>query len=221
MAEPKPFASLSAGLLASKGGARPAMRRQAHLPMDNHNGHDDLGWNDMGYDVDPHDGGHGVGLSVSRGLSPMAPSIHDELNAAADHANVQPLHENVTAAVHQAEPEVRLQQHAIEQALSPDVVETPVAEVPVAELAVVAPVAVAMVPRRKASTRARAGSRGNFAFTLRLDPQRHLRLRLASAANNQSTQQIMIALVDDFLANLPEIEAFAAKLPASKRAANQ
>lgn len=209
MAEPKPFASLSAGLLASKGGARPAMRRQAHLPMDGNAVHDDLGWNDMGYDVDPHDGGHDVGLSASRGLSPMAPSVHDELNAAVEHAIVQPLNDNVIAPVHQAEPEVRLQQQAIEQALSPDVT----------ELAAVVPVAVARAPRRNVSPRARAGSRGNFAFTLRLDPQRHLRLRLASAANNQSTQQIMIALVDDFLANLPEIEAFAAGLPTSKRTA--
>ena len=56
MGEPKPPASLSAGLLARKGGARPAMRRQplgsGPAPM-NPGGYDDLGWNDMGYDVDP------------------------------------------------------------------------------------------------------------------------------------------------------------------------
>ena len=56
MGEPKPLASLSAGLLARKGGARPAMRRQplgsGPAPMGGM-GYDDLGWNDMGYDVDP------------------------------------------------------------------------------------------------------------------------------------------------------------------------
>src|SRR3546814_15391568 len=56
MGEPKPLASLSAGLLARKGGARPAMRRQplgsGPAPL-NSGGYDDLGWNDMGYDVDP------------------------------------------------------------------------------------------------------------------------------------------------------------------------
>src|SRR3546814_20366527 len=56
MGEPKPLASLSAGLLARKGGARPAMRRQplgsGPAPL-NTGGYDDLGWNDMGYDVDP------------------------------------------------------------------------------------------------------------------------------------------------------------------------
>ena len=60
MGEPKPLASLSAGLLARKGGARPAMRRQplgsGPAPM-NSMGYDDLGWNDMGYDVDPDQSG--------------------------------------------------------------------------------------------------------------------------------------------------------------------
>src|SRR5690606_6358182 len=56
MGEPKPLASLSAGLLARKGAARPAMRRQplgsGPAPLVQP-GYDDLGWNDMGYDVDP------------------------------------------------------------------------------------------------------------------------------------------------------------------------
>src|SRR3546814_14511451 len=66
MGEPKPFASLTSGLLARKGDAKPAMRRQnignpGGLAM----GHEDLGWNDMGEDG---------GLSASgpfSGLSPM------------------------------------------------------------------------------------------------------------------------------------------------------
>jgi hypothetical protein len=60
MTEAKPFASLSSTLLARKGSARPAMRPQIQLtsrpvkfalsarcaPHE-----DDLGWNDMGYDL--------------------------------------------------------------------------------------------------------------------------------------------------------------------------
>lgn len=60
MGEPKPLASLSAGLLARKGGARPAMRRQplgSGPAPTNAAGYDDLGWNDMGYDVDPDQSG--------------------------------------------------------------------------------------------------------------------------------------------------------------------
>ncbi len=45
----KPFASLSSGLLASKGQARPAMRSQGFGGFGGINqGLDDLGWNDMG-----------------------------------------------------------------------------------------------------------------------------------------------------------------------------
>ena len=40
--EPKPFASLSPGLLARKGAAKPAMRPQVFSSM---NVQDDLGWN--------------------------------------------------------------------------------------------------------------------------------------------------------------------------------
>ncbi|ANI76857.1 MULTISPECIES: hypothetical protein [Sphingobium] len=54
MAEPKPLASLTSGLLARKGAAQPAMRRpvmgfgrQANAALMQ----DDLGWNDMGFDV--------------------------------------------------------------------------------------------------------------------------------------------------------------------------
>ena len=50
MAEAKPFASLSSGLLARKGNAKPAMRPQGFgqgLSLE------DLGWNDMGYGQPP------------------------------------------------------------------------------------------------------------------------------------------------------------------------
>ncbi|MEQ1687198.1 MAG: hypothetical protein ABL874_01345 [Sphingopyxis sp.] len=230
MAEPKPFASLSAGLLASKGGARPAMRRQAQLPTEHHNGHDDLGWNDMGYDADPQDqdSAHDVGLAATRGLSPMAPSLQDKLCAAIESANAQSPEGDAAHGDALAVPEVHLQQQALEQALSPAV---PVAAAPApapilapapdaSETVVAMPEMHARAVRKSTAPRARAGSRGNFAFTLRLDPERHLRLRLASAAHNQSTQQILVALVDDYLADQPEITAFAAQLPASKRTAH-
>ena len=56
MTENRPFASLSSSLLARKGAARPAMRRPAvHSPLNSTSVHDDLGWNDMGYDVDPQE----------------------------------------------------------------------------------------------------------------------------------------------------------------------
>ena len=47
--EPKPFASLSSGLLARKGGARPAMRPQGFGQIGGNL--EDLGWNDMGFEA--------------------------------------------------------------------------------------------------------------------------------------------------------------------------
>ena len=46
MAETKPFASLSSGLLARKGAAKPAMRPQGFASFGS--SLEDLGWNDMG-----------------------------------------------------------------------------------------------------------------------------------------------------------------------------
>lgn len=279
MAEPKPLASLSAGLLARKGAARPAMRRQAQAHglnggMAGFGNQDDLGWNDMGYDVDPHDNALDHGRSVDHGLSPMSsaqlphqhvtsdslPDALDALGEAVDrvmpgHApapqqtsTVQSFDARINVPEQAEPPAVREQQARIEQALvAPESVVEPVVEVarePVADTSIIAPVAapvqpapVAAVaapipapiiaptvaapiapsaPSRAPSPRVRAGTRGNFAFTLRLDPERHLRLRLASATTNRSAQQIIIQLVDDYLADLPEIDAFAAQVPASK-----
>ncbi len=49
MRDSKAFASLSSGLLARKGQARPAMRPQGFTHA--MGAQDDLGWNDMGHDV--------------------------------------------------------------------------------------------------------------------------------------------------------------------------
>jgi hypothetical protein len=218
MAEPKPLASLSAGLLARKGGARPAMRRQAQLPAPGEQrftSADDLGWNDMGYDVDPHsaDDGH---RSNAHGLSPMAslntPDSFDGdakaiIEAAATdigHAPApQPIAPHIDPQQPASKPEV-LRQH---DRIAREIAVPPAPSSPAAVQA--APVAVV----RKGKTRAQAGSRGNFAFTLRLDPDRHLRLRLASATKNKSVQQILIGLVDDYLNDQPHIAAFAAEYP--------
>src|SRR5690606_4531313 len=50
------------------------------------------------------------------------------------------------------------------------------------------------------------------AFTLRLDAQRHLKLRLASTIRNRSAQQLVTQALDKFLAEIPEIEALAARV---------
>ena len=54
------------------------------------------------------------------------------------------------------------------------------------------------------------------AFTLRLDTDRHLRLRLASAVTGQSSQQLVIAALDAFLETLPEVTELAEQVPATR-----
>lgn len=50
------------------------------------------------------------------------------------------------------------------------------------------------------------------AFTLRIDAERHLKLRLASTISNQSAQKIVIEALDRFLGEMPELESLAAEV---------
>lgn len=54
------------------------------------------------------------------------------------------------------------------------------------------------------------------AFTLRLDSERHLKLRLACVTGNRSAQQIVIEALDRLIADLPEVAELAAKVRKSR-----
>ncbi len=62
-------------------------------------------------------------------------------------------------------------------------------------------------PRGSASARERRA-----AFTLRLDAERHLRLRLAATIDGRSAQQIVTEALDRLLADIPEVEALALRI---------
>ena len=64
--------------------------------------------------------------------------------------------------------------------------------------------------------RAVAAKPSKAAFTLRLDTDRHLRLRLASAVTNRSAQQIVTEALDAFLNSQPEVEALARQIGPGK-----
>jgi hypothetical protein len=53
--------------------------------------------------------------------------------------------------------------------------------------------------------RAAPGSKGKAAFTLRLDPDRHLQLRLACAVAHKSAQMLVIQALDAFLETQPGV----------------
>lgn len=50
------------------------------------------------------------------------------------------------------------------------------------------------------------------AFTLRLDQERHLKLRLACTVRGRSAQQIVTDALDNLLAQMPEIDSIAAQV---------
>ena len=167
----KPLASLSSGLLARKGGARPAMRPQGFAPLANAaQALEDLGWNDMGPPETPE-------------------PVRDTAPA------VQP----APAAAPTPVPQVLVEREALAQEF----------EAP----AIARPVSVATATRLRRETAHVTKS----AFTLRLDQERHLRLRLASALTGKSAQALVTQALDQFPTSLPEVEALVGQLPPAKR----
>ena len=208
MNEAKPFASLSSGLLARKGAARPAMKPQGFGQMGGGN-LEDLGWNDMGFEppkpaAAPRDEDHDAfGDDIVEhphahptGLTPVGSPVHDQqaeiVHRFSDGEEEQPEEEfDETAELYQPGT------HA-----EPAVEALPVAAVAAAQKP---------IPRRAAKPRAQPGSKGKAAFTLRLDPERHLKLRLACAVDGRSAQQIVTDALDQFMAAVPELDALAQK----------
>jgi hypothetical protein len=184
MPEPKPLASLTAGLLARKGAARPAMRPQL-LPQDSQPGRvlsadlppptpaeeawHDLGWNDMGL-AEPGPGEAAAAADIAADAAPAKP------------AAVIPITPATAVIADPAEPPVRRQQAAITRTVARDA-------------------------RRSALAEGRRA-----AFTLRLDAERHLRLRLACTLGNQSAQQVVTEALDRLLGDLPELDGLAAQV---------
>ena len=194
--EPKPFASLSSGLLARKGAARPAMKPQGFGQMGGGN-LEDLGWNDMGFEppkptaADRDETHDAFGEQIDdeprahpTGLTPVQSPVHTQHAEIADRLGVEESEEEIDETAEPYEGE----------------------SAPVAVIKAPAP-----QPRRASKPRAAPGSKGKAAFTLRLDPERHLKLRLACAVGGRSAQQLVTDAVDRLLASMPELEPMAEK----------
>lgn len=78
------------------------------------------------------------------------------------------------------------------------------------------PVAIARRPISVREPRAEGSVRGKAAFTLRLDPLRHLKLRLACAVTGRSAQQLVTLALDEMLASMPELDAMAERAPGER-----
>lgn len=185
----KPLASLSSSLLARKGQARPAMRPQGFLQM-NTGPQEDLGWNDMGEDFRPAP----YVAPVGEAYEAPKPAVLRQIEA---------LDEQLAAPAPQAAPEPDVGP----EFEAPVLAARPMKREPVLKHApAVTEGALARVVRQVAA------KKGKAAFTLRLDQERHLRLRLASAVTGRSAQQLVTEALDQYLESLEGIEALASQI---------
>lgn len=209
MSDPKPLASLSSSLLARKGGAKPAMRRQGYTNFPDHSSehdgeiHEDLGWDDMGYDVDPDHDAHPI-EHVHNPLAGAIPNpgaaVRQQQEEIAAKLGVMPSNERPNETVEE------------EPAGAPVPLST---SQPLAEKSSVLEAAriqkgEAKKPRPATKSRTR---KAKTAFTLRLDPERHLKLRLATAVKNISAQQLVTKAVDEYFMSIPELDDLAERVP--------
>jgi hypothetical protein len=225
--EPKPFASLSSGLLARKGAARPAMRPQGFGQVAGNL--EDLGWNDMGFEPPkpastPRDETHdGFGDDIVEhprsvhptGLTPIGSPVHtqqaeieDRLKTEDEDAEDGLKTQDGTEAedllkTDDSEEEFDETAEPYDPEAQPEVV--------LPTLVPVAPSVPHSTPKRVPTARAAPGSKAKAAFTLRLDKERHLKLRLACAVDGRSAQQIVTDALDQLLAQMPELGTLAAK----------
>lgn len=225
MTQTRPTASLNGQLLARKGGARPAMRPQmqplkrepATDSKEDHDPLEDLGWNDMGeHNEEARNGSDYLPLTPA----PRNVEAEGEAKADDDAAEAQ-LARNARAIAeamdHPAEPAPRPVTET-----KPEVVRQ--REAIVTRLDTARPKAdndrivqdnSALLREKTRTTDAQPKkAKGNrrAAFTLRLDSERHLKLRLACTIRNRSAQQLVTEALDQLLGNMSDLETLAAQV---------
>jgi len=221
MSEPG-FASLGPSLLARKGGAKPAMRPQvAPLVTDAVADEqlEDLGWNDMGHDdeggadvvpihgdIAPEGDTEGLGPIVRRQQRRLEERVlADAVMTGAGHDDEE--YDEEDEAVYgesfdvdyddEDEEEEGDESAMLYAPLAPAAFEQPAAPAPVAKRAA----KKARVPAVQSGRRA--------AFTLRLDAERHLKLRLAATVQGVSAQVLVTEALDRLLAEYDDLDVIA------------
>ncbi|MEM7689053.1 MAG: hypothetical protein AAF291_08520 [Pseudomonadota bacterium] len=210
------FASLGPTLLARKGGAKPAMRPQlTPLPDDlsemaalAEEQLEDLGWNDMGADTD----GENVARTQAETPAPLLstkPStgkVQDVAQDTQSSADVVPLnaHKDRRTAANEDTldpldadgPVVRSQQKRLARRVLAD--------------ANAAPATGSKAATKSAKPRTKTGRRA--AFTLRLDTERHLKLRLAATMKGVSAQSLVTEALDAMLSRIEELDTLVERM---------
>ncbi len=175
-------------------------------------GLEDLGWNDMGFEPlkaakAPRDETHdGFGDDVVEhprghptGLTPVQSPVHTQRAEIAGRFSADAADEPEAAELEETtEIDEPAEHYEVEPKPAPKPVPVKVAATPVP------------APPRAQRPRSAPGSKSKAAFTLRLDPGRHLKLRLACAVNGSSAQQLVTTALDQLLEHMPELDAMAA-----------
>lgn len=232
------FASLGPSLLARKGGAKPAMRPQvAPLVADEaeiaalaDEQLEDLGWNDMGHEqgADGEYADHGGGADVV--------PIHGDISPDMDSAGPGPivrrqqrrLEERVLADAAMTGPDDHEEEYDEEdepvyggafdgtdyedEEEEEDEDQGRVLYAPLAPVAFEHPVAAPARAFKRAANTARVPavqSGRRAAFTLRLDADRHLKLRLAATMQGVSAQALVTEALDRLLAEYDGLDVIA------------
>ena len=217
------FASLGPTLLARKGGAKPAMRPQltplAQSPEEMaalaEEQLEDLGWNDMGEDAGEESSDHYGGADIV----PILPTLSDS-HAQADENPVvtrspvvrrqqKQLLDRVLAdaAMDGSDGELGEEEEDLSARYFEEAEDAGETEDAGAEEQVSGP-----RQRRKLQKVAARAAGKRAAFTLRLDTERHLKLRLAATMQGVSAQALVTEALDAMLAEFEELDALAARM---------
>jgi hypothetical protein len=181
------FASLSPTLLARKGGAKPAMRPQRAAAL-----------------------GQLTGPAAAANLEDLGWNDMGE-----DDAPRQAEVVHLTPAPHndQADEEAHVQDRATASLLAE--ARQPAVKKQQVDLAarLEASDRAKESPSQRPSRARKPADRGTrAAFTLRLDPERHLKLRLACTVRGRSAQQLVTEALDALLERMPDIDSLAAQV---------
>lgn len=205
MNDSKPLAALSSSLLARKGHARPAMRPQSMiLNRDAAQSLEDLGWNDLGEDGDAQ---HKAHLATVNALTPMGLSPANE-----QQADLARIYEQESGDAVARPTDVSDWQDDVLHADVEPLVET--ASTGMADMAT--HVDLPSTASSSPLLRAAPGSKAKAAFTLRLNPDRHLRLRLCAAVSHRSAQMIVTQALDEFLDRQAASNPFSSPISAAR-----
>lgn len=229
MSEPG-FASLGPSLLARKGGAKPAMRPQVAPLVDEtaiaaiaEDQLEDLGWNDMG-DSDSQASADIVPINADVSADDFVGGPGPIVRRQQRRLEERVLADAVMTGPEDAESEYDEDSEPVygeafddEDYADEDYADEDEDEsadyAPLAPAPVVEPVAVAPAPRAArpaASIRVPASQAGRrAAFTLRLDADRHLKLRLAATMQGVSAQALVTEALDRLLAEYDDLDVIA------------